>query len=125
MQPCPRKVRISSTSTAGSITIPSPSTQVTPLLSTPDGMRRVTYFLPSTTSVWPALAPPAQRTTKRAFSVSRSTIFPFPSSPHCTPTTITTAMIVWSSLKVKPGVSSATATASTSTAKPTAGLGRP
>ena len=26
----------------------------------------------------------------RAFSVSRSTIFPFPSSPHCAPTTMTT-----------------------------------
>ena len=35
MQPCPRKVRISSTSTAGSITIPSPSTQVTPSRRTP------------------------------------------------------------------------------------------
>ena len=29
----------------------SPSTQVMPERSTPDGIRRVTYFLPSTTSV--------------------------------------------------------------------------
>ncbi len=64
MKPCPRKVRISSTSTAGSITIPSPSTQVTPSRRMPDGIRRVTYFFPSTTRVCPALAPPAQRTTQ-------------------------------------------------------------
>ena len=57
--------------------MPSPSTQVTPARSTPDGIRWVTYFLPSTTSVWPALAPPPQRATTCARSVSRSTTLPF------------------------------------------------
>ena len=90
--PAPGSARTSSTSTVGSTTIPSPSTQVTPARNTPDGISRVTCFLPSTTSVWPALAPPAQRTTMWARSVSRSTILPFPSSPHCAPTTMTTAM---------------------------------
>ena len=137
-KPCARNARTSSTSTVGSTTIASPSTQVTPARSTPDGIRRVTYFLPSTTSVWPAFAPPAQRTTTRARSVNRSTILPFafiaplrsdddydghvviPLSDLCAPRFAVRAA------RGAPAVdSSAPATASTSTAKPTAGLGRP
>src|SRR5207247_5289474 len=40
-------------------------------------------------TVWPAFAPPWYRTTRSALSASTSTIFPFPSSPHCAPTTTT------------------------------------
>src|SRR5262245_45451591 len=87
----------------GSMTIPSPSTQVTPLRSTPEGMRWVTCFLPSTTMVWPALAPPPQRATTWAFSVRRSTTFPLPSSPHCAPTTTTTGMTPLSFLRLSLG----------------------
>ena len=50
-------------SVRGSMTMPSPSTQVTPGRRMPEGMRWVTYFLPPTTRVWPALAPPPQRAT--------------------------------------------------------------
>jgi len=50
---------ISSRSTLGSMTMPSPSTHFLPRpRSTPDGIRRVISFCPSTTSVWPALCPP-------------------------------------------------------------------
>ena len=34
------------------------------------------------TTVWPALLPPWNRTTQSASSARKSTIFPFPSSPH-------------------------------------------
>src|SRR5919201_1942110 len=36
--------------------------------------------------VWPALLPPWKRITSSACSASRSTTFPFPSSPHWAPT---------------------------------------
>src|SRR4051812_27156571 len=49
-------------------------------------------FTPPTTRVWPALAPPWKRTTTSAHEVKRSTIFPFPSSPHCAPTITTLDM---------------------------------
>ena len=49
---------ISSSRVCGSITMPSPSTQLLPGWHTPDGTRCVTSFWPSITSVWPALAPP-------------------------------------------------------------------
>src|SRR3954468_9724896 len=52
----------------------------------PLGTSRSTVFTPPTTNVWPALAPPWKRTTTSAHEVKRSTIFPFPSSPHCAPT---------------------------------------
>ena len=116
--------------------MPSPSTQVTPLRNTPDGIRRVTYFLPSTTSVWPALAPPAQRTTTRARSVNRSTILPLPfvaplrsdddyDGHVVIPLFMPFALGRCGSPASCVDDSSAPATASTSTAKPTAGLGRP
>ena len=41
----------------------------------------------SITNVCPALWPPWKRTTTSASLDSQSTIFPFPSSPHCEPTT--------------------------------------
>src|SRR5579883_2459664 len=44
------------------------------------------------TSVWPALCPPWKRTTTSARSLSQSTIFPLPSSPHWAPITATLAM---------------------------------
>src|SRR5689334_22850508 len=44
------------------------------------------------TRVWPALWPPWKRTTTSACSDNQSTILPFPSSPHCEPTTTTLAM---------------------------------
>src|ERR1700687_3653818 len=52
-------------------------------------MRWRTVFSPPTTSVCPALFPPWNRTTTCACSVSKSTTLPFPSSPHCAPTTTT------------------------------------
>src|SRR5512138_1615845 len=58
----------------------------------PAGMRWRTVFSPPTTSVWPALFPPWNRTTTSASCVSRSTIFPLPSSPHWAPTTTTFGM---------------------------------
>src|SRR4051812_11796710 len=44
------------------------------------------------TRVWPALWPPWNRTTMSACSDNQSTILPFPSSPHCAPTTTTLAI---------------------------------
>src|SRR5205823_2908857 len=44
-------------------------------------------FSPSTTRVCPALLPPWKRTTTSASAARRSTIFPFPSSPHWVPVT--------------------------------------
>src|SRR5205809_2579798 len=60
--------------------------QIRPGWRTPAGTRFRTVFSPFTTSVWPALFPPWKRTTTSASAASRSTIFPFPSSPHCVPT---------------------------------------
>src|ERR1700710_2078335 len=42
---------------------------------------------PSRMIVWPALLPPWKRTMASAFSASRSTTLPLPSSPHWAPTT--------------------------------------
>src|SRR3954451_25370049 len=44
------------------------------------------------TMVWPALLPPWKRITRSACSASRSTTFPFPSSPHWAPTMTTPGM---------------------------------
>src|SRR5438034_124165 len=46
-----------------------------------------TYFSRPTTTVWPALLPPANRATTLTWGARRSTTFPLPSSPHCVPTT--------------------------------------
>src|SRR5688500_9532635 len=53
----------------------------------PDGTRCRTNFRPSTYTVWPALWPPWYRATAEKCGVSMSTILPFPSSPHCAPST--------------------------------------
>src|SRR5713101_6377907 len=55
----------------------------------PEGTRCSTVFLPPITSVCPALCPPWKRTTPCAWSVSQSTTFPLPSSPHWVPMTTT------------------------------------
>src|SRR5437667_6070045 len=69
--------------------MPGPITQMRPGWSTPAGIRLRIVFSPSTTSVCPALLPPWKRTTTSASAASRSTIFPFPSSPHWVPVTTT------------------------------------
>src|SRR5574339_426164 len=51
----------------------------------PDGIKCSTYFWSPTQTVWPALAPPWHRAITSASAASRSTIFPFPSSPHWQP----------------------------------------
>src|SRR5712691_6806694 len=51
----------------------------------PEGTRCSTVFLPPITRVCPALCPPWKRTTPCAWSVSQSTTFPLPSSPHWVP----------------------------------------
>src|SRR5436190_3756574 len=78
---------ISAKSACGSITTPLPMTHVTPGCRMPDGIRRSTNFVPFTYTVWPALWPPWYRATIEKFGVSRSTILPLPSSPHCAPST--------------------------------------
>src|SRR5690606_32911303 len=60
------------------------------------GDQRQDVLSPPMTSVWPALWPPWKRATADAFSVSRSTILPLPSSPHWVPMTITKRPISWS-----------------------------
>src|SRR5882762_11661794 len=60
-----------------------------PFLRIPEGTRCNTVFLPPITSVCPALCPPWNRTTPCAWSVSQSTTFPLPSSPHWVPMTTT------------------------------------
>src|SRR5438105_8324969 len=55
----------------------------------PEGTRCSTVFLPPMTRVCPALCPPWKRTTPCAWSVSQSTTFPLPSSPHWVPMTTT------------------------------------
>ena len=52
-------------------------------------MRCSLYFVPLIAIVCPALLPPWYRATTSAFSAKKSVIFPFPSSPHCVPTTTT------------------------------------
>src|SRR4051812_45569742 len=60
----------------------------------PLGMRCSAVMTPLMTSVWPALWPPWNRTTPCALSVSQSTSFPLPSSPHWVPTTTTFLPVV-------------------------------
>src|SRR5882762_3181877 len=60
-----------------------------PFLRMPEGTRCSTVFLPPITRVCPALCPPWKRTTPCAWSVSQSTTFPLPSSPHWVPMTTT------------------------------------
>src|SRR5437899_1963856 len=78
---------ISSMSEPGSTTTPQPITQRQPGCRMPDGIVCRTYFSRPTTTVWPALFPPAQRATTFTCGARRSTTLPLPSSPHCVPTT--------------------------------------
>src|SRR5215467_12710060 len=78
---------ISSMSEPGSTTTPQPITQRHPGCRMPDGIECRTYFSRPTTTVWPALLPPAKRATTFTCGASMSTILPLPSSPHCVPTT--------------------------------------
>src|SRR5487761_1063878 len=83
---------ISLTSAHGSTTTPLPMIDSLPGRATPDGSRLKRYSTLPMTSVWPALCPPWKRTTTSARSLSQSTIFPLPSSPHWAPITATFAM---------------------------------
>src|SRR5437867_4653812 len=78
---------ISSISEPGSTTTPQPITQRHPGCRMPDGIVCRTYFSRPTTTVWPALLPPAKRATTFTCGARRSTTLPLPSSPHCVPTT--------------------------------------
>src|SRR4029453_1511918 len=78
---------ISSMSEPGSTTTPQPITHRQPGCRMPDGIVCRTYFSRPTTTVWPALFPPAYRATTLTCGARRSTTFPLPSSPHCVPTT--------------------------------------
>src|SRR5258705_4764443 len=78
---------ISSISEPGSTTTPKRITHRQPGCRMPDGIECRTYFSRPTTTVWPALLPPAKRATTFTCGASMSTTLPFPSSPHCVPTT--------------------------------------
>src|SRR5688572_1671591 len=93
---------ISSNNAFGDNTTPLPMKQVTLSWRMPEGINRRMVFLPLMTSVWPALWPPWKRTTPATRSVSRSTILPLPSSPHCAPITTTLRFIAPRSLMDSP-----------------------
>src|SRR5437867_7038952 len=97
-----RSSRISSRSEAGSTTTPFPTMDRTPGVSIPEGRWCRANRLPPTTMVWPAFGPPWYRTTTWTRSVRRSTIFPFPSSPHCPPTTTTDGIALSPDLEFGP-----------------------
>src|SRR5207247_11309290 len=78
---------ISSIREPGSTTTPQPTTRRQPGCRMPDGIVCRTYFSRPTTTVWPALFPPAKRATTFTCGARRSTTLPLPSSPHCVPTT--------------------------------------
>src|SRR4029450_12166495 len=78
---------ISSISEPGSITTPQPITHRHPGCRMPDGIECRTYFSRPTTTVWPALLPPANRATTFTCGARIATTLPFPSSPHCVPPT--------------------------------------
>ena len=86
LRPAPISVSISSSNFKGSITTPLAITEVHSGRRMPEGIRWKAYFFSPTLTEWPALEPPFQRMAKSKCSVSRSTIFPLPSSPHCRPT---------------------------------------
>src|SRR6516164_730210 len=65
--------------------MPAHNTHIFRGWSTAAAIRLRTVVSPFTTSVWPALCPPCQRTTMSARAASRSTTLPLPSSPHWVP----------------------------------------
>src|SRR3989344_8080153 len=95
--PASSKIRISSRRVGRCTTIPAPRTIGFPSRRHPEGRRRKTCFLPLTTIVCPALAPPEALATISKCSARRSTIFPFPSSPHCAPMMALTTPSSWRS----------------------------
>src|SRR4029453_16306813 len=78
---------ISSISEPGSMTTPQPITQRQPGCRMPDGIVCRTYFSRPTTTVWPALLPPAKRATTFTCGASMSRTLPLPSPPHAVPPT--------------------------------------
>src|SRR6185312_9857407 len=85
-------------SASGESTTPLPIRHSASSRRMPEGIRCSTVFLPLMTRVWPALWPPWKRATALTRSVSRSTILPLPSSPHCAPR-MTTDLPMMFSLK--------------------------
>src|SRR3989338_2306709 len=72
------------------MTIPLPRTMSFVGCRHPEGIKWKTCFFPSTIIVCPAFAPPLALATTAKCPARRSTIFPFPSSPHCAPITAVT-----------------------------------
>src|SRR5262245_46315503 len=70
----------------GSTTVPPPITLFLPGRRTPEGTNWSTKRRSSTTMVCPAFGPPEYRATTSTQGATRSTTFPFPSSPHWAPT---------------------------------------
>src|SRR3990172_5181445 len=90
--PRARRASSSSTSCPGSTTTPLPITFSTPRRMIPLGRRRKANCSSPTCTVWPAFAPPLNRTTRSDSSARTSTILPLPSSPNCGPTTAVPGM---------------------------------
>src|SRR6266511_5033672 len=86
--PCASRAASSTSSTPGSTTTPSPISVVMCGWRMPLGTRWSRKVRPPTTTVWPALLPPWERTTTSILSASRSVALPLPSSPHWAPTRI-------------------------------------
>src|SRR3984957_24829 len=85
--PCPISICASLNRASSDSTTPLPIRQRTCSCRMPEGMSDRMVFLPSMTSVCPALWPPWKRTTAFTWSVNKSTTLPLPSSPHCRPIT--------------------------------------
>src|SRR6476659_7966594 len=83
--PRPSNSSSSAISTSGSTTQPLPITHGLPR-TIPLGSARILYVSSPTTIVCPAFGPPWYRQTMSESCARRSTILPFPSSPHCAPT---------------------------------------
>ena len=79
--------------THGSITIPSPNTKLQSGRVIPLGSKCNFITRSPSTTVCPALFPPWKRTTQLTSPASRSTNFPFPSSPHWAPSTTVAGML--------------------------------
>src|ERR1035441_943402 len=92
LTPCACSSSSSARNDLGLTTIPWPMTQVVVGERMPLGISRNLKVWPSTTTVWPALSPPWERTTMSTEPASRSMIFPLPSSPHWPPMRMVTLM---------------------------------
>src|ERR1039458_3346512 len=92
LTPCACSSSSSARNDLGLTTIPWPMTQVVVGERMPLGISRNLKVWPSTTTVWPALSPPCERTTMSTEPARRSMTFPLPSSPHCPPMRMVTLM---------------------------------